>query len=293
LHCAFGVGATISPFMLGLIITLFPPKEQSALWSYYILAVICAVISIPLLLLKCPYTPAAQKSGSSSWSLKSYFSFSFSRRKLRYNLQVSLLSIYLLLYVGTETAYGGWIFTYAVNVYHLGESEAAYLSSVFWAAMTVGRLVAVAVSTKVQARSMLIFDMTGALASLVVLLVFSQLKSLVLLWTMTICFGLSMSSVYATVFSLPPQLHLKLSPKATSVLIMGASMGDVSLPMVIGLLMKFFGSNSLIILLLLMLVVASTIFGVAILVVPAVFHDSPEAEFELLPTSDPKDTEEQ
>jgi fucose permease len=44
--------------------------------------------------------------------------------------------------VGAETSYGGWIFTYAVRVYNFEEADAAYLSSVFWASITVGRLIA-------------------------------------------------------------------------------------------------------------------------------------------------------
>jgi fucose permease len=44
--------------------------------------------------------------------------------------------------VGIEIAYGGWIFTYAVNEFHMGETEADYLSSAFWLAITIGRLLA-------------------------------------------------------------------------------------------------------------------------------------------------------
>jgi len=45
-------------------------------------------------------------------------------------------------YVGVEVAYGGWIFTYAVKVFGMGETEADYLSSAFWGAITLGRLLA-------------------------------------------------------------------------------------------------------------------------------------------------------
>jgi len=44
--------------------------------------------------------------------------------------------------VGVEVAYGGWIFTYAVKVFGMGETEADYLSSAFWGAITLGRLLA-------------------------------------------------------------------------------------------------------------------------------------------------------
>jgi len=50
---------------------------------------------------------------------------------LRENCAVSLVGSYLFLYVGAETSYGGWIFTYAVEVYGMNETNAVYLSSMF------------------------------------------------------------------------------------------------------------------------------------------------------------------
>lgn len=69
-------------------------------------------------------------SSSSTFSLSSYLS-SISKRTKNYFADVTLQSItqsqyfviflmacYLFLYVGSETCYGGWIFTYAVRVYN-------------------------------------------------------------------------------------------------------------------------------------------------------------------------------
>jgi FHS family Na+ dependent glucose MFS transporter 1 len=59
----------------------------------------------------------------------------------RYGI-VLLVSLYLFLYVGAEASYGSWISTYAYKVYGMPEDDAAYLTSMFWLAMTAGRALA-------------------------------------------------------------------------------------------------------------------------------------------------------
>jgi fucose permease len=47
----------------------------------------------------------------------------------------------MFLYVGAESAYGGWVSAYAHEVYEMPVDDAAFLSSVYWVAMTAGRAV--------------------------------------------------------------------------------------------------------------------------------------------------------
>jgi len=163
----------------------------------------------------------------------------------RFYAIVSLIGVYLLLYVGAETSYGGWIFTYAVRVYNFEEADAAYLSSVFWASITVGRLIAVPISIYFTPRTILFGDMAGCMISLTLLLVFSYLKNKVLLWILTVTFGFSMASIFATAFSLPSILKITITSKAASVMIVGASIGDMVLPMVAGWILSGIGPQAL------------------------------------------------
>jgi len=62
---------------------------------------------------------------------------------------------------------------------------------------------------------------------------------------MTATFGLSMASIFATAFSLPLLLNVNITGFASSVLIVGASIGDMVLPMVTGWLISALGPQAL------------------------------------------------
>ena len=88
---------------------------------------------------------------------------------------------------------------------------------------------------------------------------------------MTITFGLSMSSIFATAFSLPLLLNVNISGVASSILIgsrklkcsliilVGASIGDMVLPMITGWLISSFGPQTLLISILSFFIPAVTI----------------------------------
>lgn len=55
-----------------------------------------------------------------------------------------IASTFFFLYVGSETGFAGWLPTYALNAgITTSYAKAAYLSATFWAALTVGRIVAI------------------------------------------------------------------------------------------------------------------------------------------------------
>lgn len=101
---------------------------------------------------------------------------------------------------------------------------------------------------------MLIMDMSGALLSILVLIFLEFLRVKLLLWAMTITFGLSIASIFATAFSIPPSLNVSITSRAASIMVgkspfvsffrlcwltffcssVGASIGDMTLPMIAG-----------------------------------------------------------
>lgn len=58
-------------------------------------------------------------------------------------LVILFTSLFLLVYVGAEVSAGGYLFSYAVLKNLAGETESAFLTSGFWGALTLGRLLAV------------------------------------------------------------------------------------------------------------------------------------------------------
>jgi hypothetical protein len=182
------------------------------------------------------------------------------QRKFRYYAIIVLVSSYLFLYVGAEASFGGWIFSYAVEVYDFSRSEGAYLSSAFWGSLTLFRLVAVPVSMWLTPHAMLMTDMGVCLVSLLSMILFVSWKSKVFLWIMTVAFGAGMASVYATAFSLPQTLKVNMTSKAASLLVVGVSIGDMVLPMFVGWMMRLFGAGALLWTALVMFLVAVVIY---------------------------------
>lgn len=66
--------------------------------------------------------------------------YTMKHHQIRFFVIVPLVAAYLFLYGGTETAFGVCISTYAQDSYEMGVSEASYLTSAFWVALTLGRV---------------------------------------------------------------------------------------------------------------------------------------------------------
>jgi len=241
------------------------------LWTYWILAGLSVLVASPTIILKGPPPLPANAGETSKEDIENSsedqlnLASATPRQKLvRYYAIFILVSSYLFLYVGAEASFGGWIFSYSVDIYGFSKSEGAYLSAAFWGALTVFRLVGVPISLYLSPHAMLILDMLGCLASLITMIAFVTLKSKALLWILTLTFGACMASVYATAFSLPQTLKINITSRAASLLIVGVSIGDMVLPMFVGWIMRLFGSESLPWTILIMFIVAVLIYVVII-----------------------------
>ena len=61
---------------------------------------------------------------------------------------IVLISLVFGCYNGASLAYGGWIYTYAIKMNLANATQAAYLTSVFWGALTLGRLAAIPIAMR-------------------------------------------------------------------------------------------------------------------------------------------------
>ncbi len=94
----------------------------------------------------------------------------------------------------------------------------------------------------------LISDMLGSLVCITVLVIMDPYKNFVVLWIVTVFFGLFMSSIYATAYSLPGELSVSMDSRGAGMLIgmesrslifaVFAASGDMTLPVLGGALMN-------------------------------------------------------
>jgi FHS family Na+ dependent glucose MFS transporter 1 len=139
--------------------------------------------------------------------------------------------LFLFFYVGAEITFGGWVYTYAVTLKLTSQAGAAYLTSVFWAAFTVGRLISIWVATRFKPKQVILVALFSCLAVLVVGMLFSS--SSMALWLMAIGLGFCMAPIWPTGFTLAGQ-SINLTGRVTAVILLGDSFGGMVLPSLVG-----------------------------------------------------------
>jgi fucose permease len=133
-------------------------------------------------------------------------------------------------------SFGGWIFTYVLKMGLGNETNAAYLTSAFWGALTIGRLAAIPLAPRFSPRAVLRADFTGALVSLLSMLFWP--RSLFAVVITSVGLGFALASIYPTAMSLAGQMTT-LSGKVASLLAIGSNVGSMLVPLLIG---QFFES---------------------------------------------------
>eukprot|EP01116_Phalansterium_solitarium_P003613 TRINITY_DN14423_c0_g1_i1.p1 TRINITY_DN14423_c0_g1~~TRINITY_DN14423_c0_g1_i1.p1 ORF type:complete len:466 (+),score=100.96 TRINITY_DN14423_c0_g1_i1:100-1497(+) len=226
LHFAFGIGAILAPFIVGAIVLVAPSGNElwPIYWTLAVLVGVCAILPIVV-----PSPTIAPDSSEKSEDGASPMVYSMRERVMRFVI-VGLGAFTLFAYMGVEQTYGAWLVVYAVEHNHMPESEADFMSSAYWVALTLGRLAAVPIAARVSNRLVLLVDFIGVILSVGALVVFSFYSGPILIWIVTVTLGVSLASIFATIITLPTDLGMKISAKESSIFIVGASIGDLALP---------------------------------------------------------------
>ncbi len=243
---ASGIGQFLGPILVSQTLSS-NGKVNGAFW-------ICAagfamVLPMTFLVKSPPIRKVLQENEESDNPAK----LSSTERKI-----IILLTLFMLVYLGGEVSFASWVTTFAQSQLPAEEIAKSYtLASIFWGFMIVGRLLATVISAKVKSNKLLIFDLIGILISLTII-VFSAGN-----WTIlvigTILLGLSMASVFASIFTYAEEL-MPVTGKLSSILMMGASAGAIIFPMLLGKIMANSAPINIMIALLVMMVVSAGIF---------------------------------
>jgi FHS family Na+ dependent glucose MFS transporter 1 len=234
LHFFFGVGALLAPIFVAQAIGL----TGGVTWAYWALALLVLPAMVLFLRLPSPVAPAH---------------IAQARREPIPWLPVGLMIMGFLLFVGAETSFGGWIYTYAVALDLATITTAGYLTSLFWGALTLGRLITIPLANRVRPRYLLLADVIGGVASLLLLLLVPGASWAV--WVAAFGFGLSMANVYPTLVLLGGR-HLHLTASITSLFMIGGSLGGMIIPWLIGQRFETVGPQSTMVILLIAVLLA-------------------------------------
>ena len=216
LHFFFGVGAFLAPILIALAISTTGTYGA----AYWIIGVLILPVAFAFSRIISP-TPSDAPSSAEE---KSY------SQKL-----VILLVGFFFLYVGAEVSFGTWAFTYATRLKLADEATAAYITSAFWGALTVGRLLGVPITARLRPKKVLWIDLAGCLAGISLIVALPGSNSA--FWCGAIILGLSMASIFPTTLSLAEN-RLKISGKITGWFFVGSSLGGLVVAWVIGQLIE-------------------------------------------------------
>jgi fucose permease len=120
-------------------------------------------------------------------------------------------------------------------------ASAGYLTSAFWGALTVGRLLGIPIAARISPQKILFIDLFGCLVSMAIILVFPE--SYPAVWTGAIGLGLSMASIFPTMLAFVER-RMIMSGEITRWFFVGTGAGGMTLPWLSGLLFDGLGPRS-------------------------------------------------
>jgi len=138
------------------------------------------------------------------------------------------LFLFAALYLGTEQALGGWLFTYGRQSAALDASAASLLTALFWLSMVAGRLAAIGILGRVGNLVLLLGGVLLGAAGIVVLVLGSRF--LPLLWLGTIVTGFGFGPLFPTTLALGAQLAPARAGAVSSLVVASGLIGVMVLP---------------------------------------------------------------
>jgi len=219
LHMFYGVGTFLAPIIIAQAILI----SGSITWGYWIIAALVLFSAIQLFLI--PSQPVRANE----------IEYAPARTN---QLLVFLAALFLFCYSSMANIFGGWIFSYVVELGLTTEANAAYLTSTFWGAFTVGRLISIPVALRFKPNAILLGDLVGCLLSIGIILL-SPL-SIASIWIGAAGLGLSAASLFPTTVSLVER-RMAITGKITSRFVVGSALGAMIPPWIVGQLFETSG----------------------------------------------------
>lgn len=169
-----------------------------------------------------------------------------------------LLFIFYFMYVGMEVTYGGFVMTFAVQAISWSKDRGTIVTAIFWGAMAAGRGIAIFVARCCRPSVMLIIHLVMTLVAAMILS-FGVSHYHYLLWVGTLLLGLGLSAIFPTGLSWAER-YMKLTGKATAVMVVGSALGEMCVPVITGYFFTQINLMSLMYIILALSTVASILF---------------------------------
>jgi len=221
MHFFFGFGAAVAP----QVVAWFVAGGDAAMHAWLATSISLCPCCAGFLFLALTAQPKNEHEGDVGASL---------------NKIVLLTGFFLFFYVGTEVAYGGYISTFTRTRLDASQVDGAHMTSIYWAMLSVGRLVAALVTSHVNHTKYLAIHLVMA-AVAIAILTFSNLcptGSWHGVLVGTVIFGFALAPLFPGAMLLAEErLGRGMLGTEASVIVVMAALGESICPGVVGLAM--------------------------------------------------------
>jgi FHS family Na+ dependent glucose MFS transporter 1 len=204
-----------------LIIAQTLHMQNSTAISYFILAGLMLPAAIFVGLVPSPQNQQVARESSNNEPI--YYKF------------VLLIALLLCLDIGIEVGYGNLIHTYVIKMQLGDDGSAANITSMFWGALTAGRLLGVPIAARLRPRTILLADLIGCFISIGIAIFYPTSPTAIAIASAGL--GLSLASIYPTALAFAER-HTKITGQVTGFLLVGGSIGGMIVPVIIGQLFE-------------------------------------------------------
>jgi fucose permease len=220
LHFFFGLGAVAGPVLATLCINYFK------MWrlTFGIVALFPVIVSVILLPLSIQ---RKQEETDNTNTAKTPYKEPF----------LWLAGISIFLYVGIETSMYGWCSTFWSENFSNDIIPASLISTIFWVALTIGRLICGKITDKAGFSTYItIAGLITMLSALIWYLFPSRIPTLLV----NLAAGLAISGIYPTILASVTSIYPNDSGKVTALITIFASLAGCLMPSVIGRVADFY-----------------------------------------------------
>lgn len=157
-----------------------------------------------------------------------------------------VLCFMFMLLIGEESAFGGWVSSYAVINGIQNKEDATFYGSLFWIVITAFRFIFLLLPGTPSKKSswMYLGCVFVAISSLVFLHMYPQYGNFWIIYS-SFGFGMFMSIVFPLLLSTPKEYGINLSPSDNSNFMIAASLGEGTIAVITGYCMDWFGPDML------------------------------------------------
>lgn len=221
LHVFFGIGAVISPAVAAQTLD-WSDSALPAIWIGFIMLLVLwpGMLRLPARIIHSESTATNAVSGKFSY-----------RSVLLWGL-----GMVLLIYVSAEMGLSAWMTQYVEDSTPLSKVAGARITSVYWLALTVGRLAGIRWGKQFSGDGVLLISLIGSLAGAVALVAGSGNSALTVIGAVVI--GFFFGPVYPTVIAVATAVFRSGPGKAASLIASLASLGGMTGPAMQGVMLN-------------------------------------------------------